>query len=176
MFQFISQHSLPSAPLFCLRACLHGGGVPQVCKRDQIKMRDYMDKRVTPPKRVASPTWGPPPPCKQALKLDGEPVVPCISSYRETMVSHILISRSKPASVTPWRYTVWTLYLTTATTLRTSKLWILSTNITVTSCTRFNLRCKKWMKNERKKVIWPTPTLSRDGYLMEFRPKMFARS
>ena len=30
-------------------------------------MRDYMDRRVTPPKRVTSPTWGPPPPCKQAL-------------------------------------------------------------------------------------------------------------
>ena len=55
-----------------LRACLHGGGGPQVgevkyggsphltCKRDQIKIRDYMDKRVTPP------TWGTPPPCKQA--------------------------------------------------------------------------------------------------------------
>ena len=27
-----------------------------------------MDRRVTPPKRVTSPTWGPPPPCKQALK------------------------------------------------------------------------------------------------------------
>ena len=26
-----------------------------------------MDKRVTPPKRVTSPTWGPPSPCKQAL-------------------------------------------------------------------------------------------------------------
>ena len=62
-----------------LRACLHEGGGPQVgevkyggsphlsCKRDQIKMRDYMDKRVTPPKRVTSLTWGPPPPCKQAL-------------------------------------------------------------------------------------------------------------
>ena len=24
-----------------------------------------MDKRVTPPKRVTSLTWGPPPPCKQ---------------------------------------------------------------------------------------------------------------
>ena len=53
----------------CVRACLHGGGGPQVgevkyggsphlsCKRDQIKMRDYMDKRVTPPKRVTLPTW-----------------------------------------------------------------------------------------------------------------------
>ena len=27
-----------------------------------------MDRRVTPPKRVTSPTWGPPPPCKQALR------------------------------------------------------------------------------------------------------------
>ena len=26
-----------------------------------------MDRRVTPPKRVTSPTWVPPPPCKQAL-------------------------------------------------------------------------------------------------------------
>ena len=37
-----------------------------------------MDKRVTPPKPVTSRTWGPPPPCKQALSnlepelLDGE--------------------------------------------------------------------------------------------------------
>ena len=42
-----------------LRACLHGGGGPQIgevtcggsphlsCKRDQVKMRDYMDRRVT---------------------------------------------------------------------------------------------------------------------------------
>ena len=63
-----------------IRACLHGGGGPRVgevkyggsphlsCKRDQIKIRDCMDKRVTPPKRVTSPTWGPPPPCKQALR------------------------------------------------------------------------------------------------------------
>ena len=33
-------------------------------------MRDYMDRRVTPPKRVTSPTWGPPPSCKQALSND----------------------------------------------------------------------------------------------------------
>ena len=62
-------------------SCLHGGGGPQVgevkyggsphlsCKRDQIKMRDYMDKRVTPPKRVTSPSWGPLPLCKQTLSL-----------------------------------------------------------------------------------------------------------
>ena len=60
------------------RACLHGGGGPQVgevkyggsphlaCKRDQIKMRDYVDKRVTPS------TWGPPPPCKQALSEEND--------------------------------------------------------------------------------------------------------
>ena len=52
-------------------ACFHGGGGPlvgevirsgsphQECKRDQIKMRNYMDRRVTPPKRVTSPTWSP---------------------------------------------------------------------------------------------------------------------
>ena len=46
-----------------LRACLHEGGGPQVgevtqgglphltCKRDQIKMRDYTDRRFTPPKQ-----------------------------------------------------------------------------------------------------------------------------
>ena len=51
-----------------LRACLHGGGGPHLsCKRDQIKMRDYVERRVTSPKRVTSPTWGPPPPFKQAL-------------------------------------------------------------------------------------------------------------
>ena len=26
-----------------------------------------MDRRVLPPELVTSPTWGPPPPCKQAL-------------------------------------------------------------------------------------------------------------
>ena len=39
------------------------------CTRDQIKLRDYMGRRVTPPNRVTSPTWGAPPPCKQALIL-----------------------------------------------------------------------------------------------------------
>ena len=37
------------------------------CKRGHIEMRDYMDRRVTPPKRVTPPTWGAPPSCKQAL-------------------------------------------------------------------------------------------------------------
>ena len=72
-----------------LRACLHGGGGLQVgevtcggsphlsCKRDQIKMRDYMDRRVTPPKRVTSSTWGPPLPCKQASSHASPLCHPC---------------------------------------------------------------------------------------------------
>ena len=47
---------------------LHGKILPRLrgsphlsCKRDQIKKRRCLDRRVTPP------TWGPPPPCKQAL-------------------------------------------------------------------------------------------------------------
>ena len=66
---------------YFIKGCLHRGGGPQIgeitcggsphlsCKRDHIKMRDYMDKRVTPPKRVSSPTWGPPSTCKQALNV-----------------------------------------------------------------------------------------------------------
>ena len=43
-------------------------GLPHLtCKRDHIKMRDYMDRWATPPKRVTSPIWGNPSPCKQAL-------------------------------------------------------------------------------------------------------------
>ena len=65
--------------VFSIRACLHGVGGPQVSevtrggsprltfKRDHIKMRDYMDRRVTPPKQVTSPTWAPQAPCKQVL-------------------------------------------------------------------------------------------------------------
>ena len=32
-------------------------------------MRDYMDRRVTPAKRVSSSTWSPPAPCKQPLNM-----------------------------------------------------------------------------------------------------------
>ena len=40
------------------------GGSPHLsCKRDQIEMRNYMDRRVT------SPTWDPPPPRKQDLTM-----------------------------------------------------------------------------------------------------------
>ena len=40
------------------------GGSPHLS--NQIKMRDYIDRRISLPKRVTSPTWGPPSPCKQA--------------------------------------------------------------------------------------------------------------
>ena len=53
-------------PRYCEVTC---DGSPHLsCKRDQIKMTDYMNRRVTQPKQVTSPTWGPPTPCKQALK------------------------------------------------------------------------------------------------------------
>ena len=39
-----------------------------------------MDRPVTPLKRVTSPTWGPPPPCKKALKSQ-------IISIRVTIVN-----------------------------------------------------------------------------------------
>ena len=58
-------------------ACLYGGGGPQIgkvtcggsphlsCKRDQIKMRDYMDRRVT------SPAWDPHLHVNRPLKCKG---------------------------------------------------------------------------------------------------------
>ena len=60
-----------------LRACLHGGGGPHLgevtcggsphlsCKRNQNER--ICGQAGYPPKRVTSPSWGPSPPCKQAL-------------------------------------------------------------------------------------------------------------
>ena len=47
-------------------------------------MRDYMDRQVTPLKRVTSPTWGPPPPCKQAFTQ---------VRHDESRVSHLQCGR-----------------------------------------------------------------------------------
>ena len=58
---------LTGLPYLADRATRLGGSPHLSCKRDQDKIRNYMDRRVTPPRRVTSPTWGPPPPCKQAL-------------------------------------------------------------------------------------------------------------
>ena len=88
--------SSPSA-LGLFRACLHEVGGPQIgevtcgwsphlsCKRNQIKMRDNMDRRVTPPKRVTSPTWGPPTPCKQTLSQ-----MTILSCRRKRMTLYLL--------------------------------------------------------------------------------------
>ena len=62
-----------------LRVCLHEGGGPQVGEitcggsphlSNQIKMRDNIDRGISLPKRVTSPTLGPPSPCKQATGFD----------------------------------------------------------------------------------------------------------
>ena len=77
-----------------------GGSPHQSCKRDQIKLRDYMNRRVTLPKRVTSPTWGPSPPCKQALKeiwaaicLDGPKL--SWSSFLRSNLSVLFKARKK---------------------------------------------------------------------------------
>ena len=44
------------------------GEVPHLsCESSQEKKRDCMERLVTPPRWGTSPTWGPPPPCEQAL-------------------------------------------------------------------------------------------------------------
>ena len=53
---------LTGLPYLAGRATRPGGSPHLTCKRDQNKIRNYRDRRVT------SPTWGPPPPCKQALR------------------------------------------------------------------------------------------------------------
>ena len=60
-------------PYLADRATRLGGSPHLSCKRDQNKI-NYMDRRVTPPGWVTSPTWGPPPPCKQALRACLGPV------------------------------------------------------------------------------------------------------
>ena len=50
-------------------------------------MRDYMDRPVTPPKLVTSPTWGPPPPCKQALRKTS-----CVFIFWEKSIKIIVIA------------------------------------------------------------------------------------
>ena len=58
------------------RAIRSEGSPHLSCERDQIKMRDYMDRRVTPLKWVTMPTWGPPRLCKQALQVSPAPFGP----------------------------------------------------------------------------------------------------
>ena len=50
---------LRELPGLAYRATRLGRSSYLSCKRDQIKIRDYMDSRVAPPKWVTSPTWCP---------------------------------------------------------------------------------------------------------------------
>ena len=50
-----------------------------------------MDRRVTSPKGVTSPTWGPPPPCKQALKRKKKSGAHC---YEESVLVYFTWCRS----------------------------------------------------------------------------------
>ena len=130
------------------RACLHGGGRPQVgeitcggsphssCKRDQIKMTDYMDRRVTPPKQVTSPTWGPPPPCKQARSED-----------LRIIVRSIIKSSSKNYNANE---VMMTIMLLTCRHFRITKTWeifLFGQNIVICTVGR-----ESW--EERKKEEW----------------------
>ena len=49
------------------------------CKRDRNKIRNYMDRRVTPPRQVISTTRNPPPLCKQVRIIHS---VRCVLSER----------------------------------------------------------------------------------------------
>ena len=83
-----------------VRACLHEVGGPQIgevtcggsphlsCKRNQIKMSDNMDRRVTPAKRATSPSWGPPTPCKQTLSQ-----MTILSCRRKRMALYLYLQR-----------------------------------------------------------------------------------
>ena len=89
-----------------LRACLQGGGGPQVGEVTRLggvtrlsaqslilirsrlhdrwgdHLRDHMDRWGTPPNRVTSPTWGRPPPCKKALRPAFRPHETSESAHR----------------------------------------------------------------------------------------------
>ena len=106
LFNWLIRLLNPREPQSLRPVYMEGGGGPQIgevtrggsphlsCKRDQIKMRDYMDRRVTPLKRVTSPTWGPPPPCKPAQKN----VLFAKSTQRQTVHSSLLFVRSSEST------------------------------------------------------------------------------
>ena len=59
------------------------GGSPDLSpERDHIKIKDYMDKRVT------SPAWGPPPPRKHALRLAKQRLCTCITVFCTFLCRH----------------------------------------------------------------------------------------
>ena len=91
------------------RACLHGGGGPQIgevmcggsphLSLNVIKLKWEIIWTGGPPKRVILPTWVPPPPCKQALKLGRN----CDNSRDKEQLNFYLIRDD--SSGTHWRKT-----------------------------------------------------------------------
>ena len=67
---------LTGLPYLADRATRLGRSPHLSCKRDQDKIRNYIDRR------VISPTWGPPLPCKQAL------IVHCSASRHAVNNNH----------------------------------------------------------------------------------------
>ena len=53
-----------------------------------------MDRRVTPPKRVTSPTWGPPPPRKQALSQNQD-LRTSAENQSEFLYDYFITNKSK---------------------------------------------------------------------------------
>ena len=77
----------------------HLGGLPHLsCKCGQDKIGDYMERQVTPPRQVTSPTWGPPPLCKQALNSKTSLVTPiptCITRLQSVYQNITFLQISK---------------------------------------------------------------------------------
>ena len=63
------------------------------CKWHQIKMGDFMDGRDTPPKRVTSPTWGSPLPCRQALTLTVDAIISSNTKLRLFEIHELCVIR-----------------------------------------------------------------------------------
>ena len=63
-------------------------------------MRDYVDRRVTPPKQVTSPTGVPPPPCKQVLSCPSS-VISSERAYVSTVLLeyHVTIMNASPEEI-----------------------------------------------------------------------------
>ena len=82
------QKNVVNSQTFYFRACLHEGGVPQIGEvtrlggvtrlsiQSLILMWSRLHVRWGNPPHVTSPTWGPPPSCKQALSI------PVLSAFR----------------------------------------------------------------------------------------------
>ena len=107
------QMPLTENVLVYVRTWITWGGLPHLsCKRDQIKMRDCMHRRVTPPRRFTSPTRGPPPAGKQAQSYTTSVTVnhhiyfvhqPLYGLYTENVINFASVFKKKQKS--SWKKT-----------------------------------------------------------------------